>query len=279
MAAIGIPQLDGVGRCLVMGIVNVTPDSFSDGGRFLTPDDAVAAGLQMLRDGADLLDVGGESTRPGATPVTADEELARVLPVIAALGAAGAIVSVDTQRAAVAEACVRAGARIVNDVSGGAADPAMAGLVADLGVPFVCMYSTGPAASSSEPSVAAALPQVLDGLRERAGALLEAGVRPDRIVVDPGLGFAFAGAPNWEILAGLERIKGLGFPVLVGASRKRFLASVCHTAKTDPTSRDYATSAVTAWAAMCGAWAVRVHNVGPNAVASRVAAAIRESKD
>ena len=275
MAPVGLPEFDGVGRCLVMGIVNVTPDSFSDGGRFATPDDAVAAGLGMLDDGADLLDIGGESTRPGALPVAEADELARVLPVVECLAAAGAIVSVDTQRSAVARACVQAGARIINDVSGGTADPDMARTVAELGVPYICMYSTGPAASASAPVATDRQPigQVVGGLRDRVAALLKAGIQREQIIVDPGLGFAFAGAPNWEILAQIDQLAALGYPVLVGASRKRFLADATGEPETNWASRDAATVAVTALAAAYGAWAVRVHSVRPNAVAARVAAA------
>ncbi|KGM08757.1 dihydropteroate synthase, partial [Cellulomonas bogoriensis 69B4 = DSM 16987] len=218
--------VDGVpsGRTLVMGVVNVTPDSFSDGGSWLEPDAAVEHGLRLADQGADLVDVGGESTRPGAGRVTPEEERRRVLPVVRALAEAGVVVSVDTTRAAVAAEAVSAGARVVNDVSGGLADPAMAGVVADADVGFVAMHWRGP--SDVMDGLARYTDVVADVRREltaRVGALTDAGVDPHRVVLDPGLGFAKPGSDNWPLLAHLDALTGLGHPVLVGASRKRFL--------------------------------------------------------
>ncbi len=253
-------------RCLVMGVVNVTPDSFSDGGRFFDTDAAVAHGRQLLADGADLLDVGGESTRPGAVRVDKDEELRRVIPVIRELAADGVRVSVDTMRSEVAEKAVRAGAAIINDVSAGQADPDMACVAADLGASYVAMHWRGHAAvmeglASYDDVVA----QVRDELSQRVDHLLGAGIRPDRLILDPGLGFAKRPHHNWHLLRHLGVLAELGFPLLVGASRKRFLAQVA--------DREDATVAVSALAAAAGVWAVRVHQVRPNVAAVRVAAA------
>ena len=210
-----------------MGVVNVTPDSFSDGGRYDTVEAAVAHGLALLADGADILDIGGESTRPGATRPLVAEELARVVPVITELAAAGAVVSVDTMRAEVAEAAVAAGAAIVNDVSGGLADPDVLRVVAATGVRYVAMHwrahsdrMTDFATYDGPGGVVAA---VRDELAERVEAILAAGVAADRVVLDPGLGFAKGAAHNWELLRHLDEIAGLGHPLLVGASRKSFL--------------------------------------------------------
>ncbi|RPF19774.1 dihydropteroate synthase [Myceligenerans xiligouense] len=271
----GLPELSGVGRTLVMGVVNVTPDSFSDGGEWFEPDTAVAHGLELLGEGADVLDVGGESTRPGAARVPQDQELARVLPVIEALSARGAIVSVDTTRAAVAERAVAAGARVVNDVSGGLADPGMARAVAELGVPYVAMHWRGHAdVMDSLEKYDDVVADVRDELSARMDALVGAGVDAAQIVLDPGLGFAKAGALNWPLLAHLDALGGLGRPVLVGASRKRFLGHLLARPDGDPVpprARDDATAAVSALSAAAGAWCVRVHAVRASADAVRVA--------
>ncbi len=221
LIAPGLPVLD---RCLVMGVVNVTPDSFSDGGEFFDPDAAVAHGLAMLAEGADLLDVGGESTRPGAGRVEPAEELRRVMPVVAALSVAGAFVAVDTTRAAVAEAALAAGARMVNDVSGGLADPAMVPLVAAARVPYVLMHWRGPSADMASRAVYDdVVTDVHAELRERLDAVVTGGVDPEQVVLDPGLGFAKTAEHNWTLLHGLRRLTDLGRPVLVAASRKAFL--------------------------------------------------------
>lgn len=270
-----------------MGVVNVTPDSFSDGGEWFEPGAAIAHGRALLDEGADILDVGGESTRPGAGRVPVEEELTRVLPVIAALAAEGAVVSVDTTRAAVAQRAVDVGARLVNDVSGGLADPAMAEVVARTGVAYVCMHWRGHAAVMDSLEVYDdVVTDVRDELAARVAALRAAGVRDDQLVLDPGLGFSKAGAANWPLLAHLDVLAGLGLPILVGASRKRFLGHLLAGSRpggaeepVPPLSRDGATAAVTALAASAGAWCVRVHAVRDSADAVRVAAAWTGAQD
>jgi dihydropteroate synthase len=273
---IGLPD---VGRTLVMGVVNVTPDSFSDGGRWFTPSAAVAHGLELLDQGADLLDVGGESTRPGARRVPVQDELDRVLPVIDGLVARGAVVSVDTTRAVVAREAVARGARLVNDVSGGLADDDMYGVVAAAGVGYVAMHWRGHADVMDDlDDYDDVVADVRRELGARVSALRATGVRDDQIVLDPGLGFAKAGASNWPLLARLPELVADGFPVLVGASRKRFLGHLLAGAGGEPApplARDGATAAVSALAAAAGAWCVRVHEVAGSADAVRVAAAWR----
>ncbi len=268
--------LTALRRTLVMGVVNVTPDSFSDGGRWFEPDDAVAHGLALLDQGADLLDVGGESTRPGAGRVPVDDELARVLPVVRALAARGAAVSVDTTRAAVARAAVEQGAVVVNDVSGGLADPAMHATVADLGVVYVAMHWRGHAdVMESRATYDDVVTDVGAELADRVAELAAAGARPEQVVLDPGLGFANARSDHWPLLARLDEIRALGRPVLVGASRKRFLGHLLAGPDGDPVPplrRDGATAAISALAAHAGAWCVRVHEVAGSADAVRVAA-------
>jgi dihydropteroate synthase len=260
-----------------MGVVNVTPDSFSDGGTHLDPAAAVRHGLRLLEQGADLLDVGGESTRPGALRVSADEELARVLPVVEGLVAAGAAVSVDTTRPAVAAAALDAGARVVNDVSGGLADPALLALVAERGCPYVAMHWRGHSADMQRRAIYGDVVQeVVDELGTRRAAALAAGVDPSRLVLDPGLGFAKQPEHNWALLGALPRLAALG-PLLVGASRKAFLGALLPAADgtpRPPAERDDATAAVTVLAAQAGAWAVRVHAVRASADAVRVVAAV-----
>jgi len=260
-----------------MGVVNVTPDSFSDGGRWFEPGAAVRHGLQLLADGADLLDVGGESTRPNAGRVPVEIELQRVLPVIEALAAQGAVVSVDTTRASVARAAVARGALIINDVSGGLADPEMHGAAAETGVVYVAMHWRGHAdVMDSFDQYDDVVADVRRELADRLDALRAAGVRDDQIVLDPGLGFAKPGASNWPLLAHLDALQSLGRPVLVGASRKRFLGHLLAGPDGEPVAplaRDSATAAVSALAAAAGAWCVRVHEVKGSADAVRVAAA------
>ncbi len=267
------------GRTLVMGVVNVTPDSFSDGGRWFDADAAVAHGLELAAQGADLLDVGGESTRPGAARVPVDEELARVLPVVRRLVAEGAAVSVDTTRATVAEAAVGEGAVLVNDVSGGMADPDMAAVVARTGAAYVAMHWRGHADVMDAHDVYDdVVADVRRELAARVDALRAAGVRDEQVVLDPGLGFAKTGASNWPLLAHLPELVADGFPVLVGASRKRFLGHLLagpDGQPVPPAARDHATAAVSALAAAAGVWAVRVHEVAASAHAVRVAAAWR----
>jgi dihydropteroate synthase len=274
MERAGLPVAD---RCLVMGVVNVTPDSFSDGGRWFDEAVAIRHGLALVTEGADIVDVGGESTRPGAARVSLEEELARVVPVIRALAAEGVVVSVDTMRAEVAEAAVAAGAALVNDVSGGLADPAMPRVVAATGVAYVVMHWRGHSHDMYGPAVYHdVVTEVGEELLKRVDSVMAEGVAAEQIVLDPGLGFAKNAEHNWAVLAGLQKLSRLGFPLLVGASRKRFLGRLL--AGPDgaprPFSRsDDATLAVTALAAQAGAWCVRVHDVQPNADAVRVAAA------
>jgi dihydropteroate synthase len=264
-------------RCLVMGVVNVTPDSFSDGGAFLDPAAAVAHGLRLVAEGADLVDVGGESTRPGADRVDAEEERARVLPVVRALAADGVVVSVDTTRASVAEAALDAGAALLNDVSGGTADPAMAKLVAATGVPYVLMHSRGPSADmQSRATYADVVAEVGAELAARLADLVAAGVDPEQVVLDPGLGFAKTAAHNWALLGRLGELATLGRPLLVGASRKSFLGALL--GDRPVADRDDATQATTVLAAVAGAWCVRVHVVRPAADAVRVVAAARGAR-
>ncbi|HWL38546.1 MAG TPA: dihydropteroate synthase [Frankiaceae bacterium] len=266
-----LPRLD---RCLVMGVLNVTPDSFSDGGSFYDADAAIAHGLALAAEGADVVDVGGESTRPGAMPIDADEELRRVRPVVRALAAEGVVVSIDTTRASVAEAALADGARIVNDVSGGLADPSLVKVVAATGAPYVLMHSRGPADAPAR--YADVVEDVCAELSRRLYDAVEAGVHPDRVVLDPGLGFAKNAGHNLALLDALPTLVALGPPVLVGASRKSFLGSLL--GGRDVADRDDATQATTALAAWHGAWGVRVHAVRPAADAVRVVAAIRDAR-
>lgn len=266
-----------VDRTLVMGVVNVTPDSFSDGGEWFTPDAALRHGLALLAEGADLLDVGGESTRPGAERVPVDEELRRVIPVIREFAVRGVPVSVDTTRAVVAEEAVRAGAVIVNDVSGGLADPEMYRVVARTGVVYVAMHWRGHAdVMDSLAEYGDVVADVRAELAERVARLRDAGVADHQIVLDPGLGFAKPGSANWPLLARLDELLAEGFPVLVGASRKRFLGHLLAGADGTPAApleRDRATAAISALAAAAGAWCVRVHEARGTADAVRVASA------
>lgn len=271
--------LTALRRTLVMGVVNVTPDSFSDGGRWLDPVDAVRHGIELVGQGADLLDVGGESTRPGAVRVALDDELARVLPVVRGLAAEGVVVSIDTTRAEVAARAVDAGALIVNDVSGGLADPAIRSVVARTGVVYVAMHWRGHADVMGQRTH---YDDVVADVRAELGARLDelraAGVRDDQVVLDPGLGFAKESADNWPLLAHLDGLGPARFPVLVGASRKRFLGALLTGPDGEPVppaERDAASSAVSALAAAAGAWCVRVHEVQGSADAVRVGAAWR----
>jgi dihydropteroate synthase len=291
---VNLPGLAGtpsVGRCLVMGVVNVTPDSFSDGGRWFGAGEAIEHGLRMVAEGADIIDVGGESTRPGAQRVSAEEELRRVKPVITELVGAGLVVSVDTMRAQVAEWALEAGVSLVNDVSGGLADPYMPRLVAKAGIPYVVVHWRGHSHDMYSRAVYAdVVREVHDELAQRVGAVIAEGVDPSMIVLDPGLGFSKNPAPvgpdahNWQLLAGLPelaRIGGRDFPVLVGASRKRYLSRLFDEAGGEQrpyTENDAATVAITALSAAAGAWCVRVHEVPANADAVRVAAAYRAAR-
>lgn len=268
-------------RLVVIGVLNVTPDSFSDGGRFTSLDDAVAHGCRLADDGADLVDVGGESTRPGADRVDAAEEERRVIPVIEALVANGIRVSIDTYRAVVAERALAAGASVVNDVSGGLGDPDMAAVVGAAGCPWILMHWRG---HSRRMQDLAHYVDVVDDVRrelaERVEAANQAGISSDRIVIDPGLGFAKTAEHNWALLAHLDVLVGFGLPVLIGASRKSFLGRVLADPAGTPRpvgEREAATVALTAYAATQGAWGVRVHDVRANVDAARTIAAVREA--
>jgi dihydropteroate synthase len=264
-----------------MGVVNVTPDSFSDGGAWFGADAAIQHGLDLAAHGADIIDVGGESTRPGAQRISAEEELRRVGPVITALAAEGLPVSVDTMRAPTVEYALQAGAQLVNDVSGGLADPAMPRLVGKAGVPYVVMHWRGHSHEMDRRAVYQdVVGEVRDELRRRVDTVAAEGVDPSLVILDPGLGFAKRPEHNWALLTRLCEVGDLGggrpFPVLVGASRKRFLGRLL--ASPDGTPRpfsgsDDATVAVSALAAAAGAWCVRVHHVPGNSDAVRVAAA------
>jgi dihydropteroate synthase len=261
-----------------MGVVNVTPDSFSDGGLHLDPDAAIGHGLDLLSQGADIVDVGGESTRPGAQRVDAAEEIARIRPVVAALSQAGAVVSIDTMRSETAEVALEAGARMINDVSGGSADAGLPKVAAAADVPYVVMHWRGHSADMQSRAVYDdVVAEVAAELRAQVDAVVAAGVAPERVIVDPGLGFAKHGRHNWLLLAHLDRLTGLG-PVLVGASRKSFLGALLAEGDGTPRpvdDRDDASAAITALAAAAGVWGVRVHQVRASADAVRVVAAIR----
>lgn len=265
-------------RCVVMGVVNVTPDSFSDGGRWFDPGAAADHGLELVRAGADLVDVGGESTRPGALPVDRAEELRRVVPVVRRLADAGVVVSVDTMWAETAEASLEAGAAIVNDVSGGRADPRMVPLVAQAEVPFVVMHWRAHSDQMQQHTeYGDVVEDVVAELRAQVAAVIDAGVDPSRVVVDPGLGFSKTGDQNWTLLAHLDRFASLGHPLLVAASRKGFLGALLadEAGPRAVDQREDATAAISTLAARAGAWGVRVHDPRRSADAVRVVARLR----
>jgi len=267
-------------RTLVMGVVNVTPDSFSDGGEWFEPEAAIAHGLDVLAAGADIIDVGGESTRPGADRPSVEEELRRVVPVVRALADAGAVVSVDTMRATVAEAAMAAGAGFVNDVSGGLADDDMIALAAEAGWPFIAMHWRGHSTDMQSRAVYDdVVEDVCRELASRRDAILGAGLAEHLLVLDPGLGFAKTGAHNWALMAALPDLHDLGLPILLGASRKTFLGRLGRGADEPPrppAERDIETAATSVLAAMAGLWCVRVHNVASTVRAISVVEAALE---
>lgn len=271
------PSLAALDRAVVMGIVNVTPDSFSDGGLWQDVDAAIARGISLHAEGADIVDVGGESTRPGAERIDVAEELRRVTPVVAALTERDIPVSIDTMRAQVAAACVDVGACLVNDVSGGMSDPEMLPWLATSSVPYVAMHWRGPSAIMDDLAVYDdVVADVCTELGARLHALEDAGVDPARVIVDPGIGFAKRSVHNWPLLRSLEVLSALGRPILIGASRKRFLGELL--ADADGTlrplsGREAAGDAVVALASAAGAWGVRVHEARAAADAVRVARA------
>jgi dihydropteroate synthase len=244
-----------------MGILNITPDSFADGGKYLSKEDAITQGRRLIAEGADIIDVGGESTRPGANRVTEEEELARVIPVITELVKDGAIISVDTMRSAVATAAIKAGALYVNDVSGGLADEKMAKLIANNPkIQYIVMHWRGHSKDMQKQAVYTdVVKEVMDELDERVSLLLKSGVLAEQIILDPGIGFAKESDHNWKILQNIERLQLLGYPLLIGASRKRFLGELLNTSDTD--SREAATIALTTELARLKIWGVRTHTV------------------
>jgi dihydropteroate synthase len=262
-------------RVQVMGVVNVTADSFSDGGLFLDRERAVEHGLRLVADGAAIIDVGGESTRPGATRVDAQVETDRVVPVIKELVAQGVTVSIDTMHANVARAAIESGAQIVNDVSGGRADPGMAPLIADAGVPWILMHwrVIGADQPHAIPAYGDVVAEVRADLLASVDAAVAAGVDPAKLIIDPGLGFAKSAEHNWALLAALPEFVGTGIPVLVGACRKRFLGALLADvdgAARPPDGREVATAVVSALAATRGVWGVRVHDVQSSVDALKV---------
>lgn len=264
-------------RCLVMGILNVTDNSFSDGGEYFTIDNAIDHGLRMHYAGADIIDVGGESTAPGNAEVDTETEQARILPVIEALIKAGALVSVDTRHVETARAALKLGEVIINDVSGLSLENGMPELIAETGAKYIVMHNRGNSETMDELNHYEDLvEEVVAETQDIIARFTRAGVKPEQLIIDPGLGFAKTGDQNWQVLGQLEVLVKLGYPVLVGASRKRFIGTTL--AEEDgpavpPKDRDAATLAITALAAASGAWAVRVHDVGPNLDAVKATAA------
>jgi len=244
---------------LIMGILNVTPDSFADGGKHNEFDAALARGLEMIQEGVDIIDIGGESTRPGADRVIEAEEIARTIPVITELAKHGVKISIDTMRASTAEAAISAGASIINDVSGGLADPLMLQTAARLQVPYIAMHWRGQSKDMNSRAVYTdVVIDVISELQERITAALDAGIDPNNLIIDPGLGFAKEADHNWAIIDAVDDFVALGYPVLIGASRKRFLGG------DSPDEREQATIDLTKRLASTGVWAVRVHSVKPH---------------
>jgi dihydropteroate synthase len=276
-AVSGLPQ---PGRTLVMGVVNVTPDSFSDGGEWYQPRDAIEHGLELIEEGADLIDVGGESTRPGAARPDVAEELRRVLPVVSELAATGTVVSIDTMRPRVAAEAVASGARLINDVSGGQADPDMLPLVAGLGLPYVCMHWRGHSTDmQSRATYGDVVADVIAELGRQVDSVLEAGITKDQLIIDPGFGYAKTGEHNWQLLQRIDELAALELPVLAGVSRKTFLGTLLAApdgSPRPPKDREDATVALTTLLASRGIWGVRVHSVRASrdaiAVVDRMAA-------
>ena len=244
---------------LVMGILNVTPDSFADGGRHNEFDAADSRGLEMIAEGVDIIDIGGESTRPGADRVSEVEEIARTIPVITELAKQGVTISIDTMRASTAEAAIKAGASIINDVSGGLSDSKMLQTVARLQVPYIAMHWRGQSKDMNSKAIYGdVVNDVIAELNERIEAALDAGIAKDKLIIDPGIGFAKDAEHNWAIIDSIDRFVALGYPVLVGASRKRFLGG------DSPDEREAATIELTKRLGTTGVWAVRVHSVKPH---------------
>lgn len=278
---VGLPSaIRELDRTLVFGVLNTTPDSFSDGGRWHEPDAAIARGRTLIAEGADIVDVGGESTRPGAQRIDVVEELRRVLPVVRALAADGIPVSIDTMRAEVAAQAVAAGACIVNDVSGGLADAEMLPWLAQVSVPYIAMHWRGPSSHMAHMALYSdVVHDVVTELHERVIAAIEAQIDPGRLVVDPGLGFAKTPAHNWEVLRRVDELVAMGYPVLIGASRKRFLGELLADAQEprDMAGRDVATHVISGMMGSRGVWAVRVHEPRGSRDAIATAHAMKEA--
>jgi dihydropteroate synthase len=275
---LAVPGLPQPGRTVVIGVINVTPDSFSDGGEWFDPKAAIAHGRDLLDQGADIVEVGGESTRPGAGRTPVAEELRRVLPVVRAL-AGTACVSIDTMRAEVAAAAIDAGARLVNDVSGGRADPAMLRLVAEAALPYICMHWRGHSEDMQSRAVYADVAaEVVAELTDQLGAAERAGIAPDRLIIDPGFGFAKTSEHNWQLLRRLSELEALGRPLLAGVSRKGFLGTLLAGPDGTPRpakERDDATTALSFALASRPVWGVRVHAVRASRDAIAVADQLR----
>ena len=271
------PQLANKNRCLVVGVLNVTPDSFSDGGLFNNTKEAIEHAQELIAQGADLIDVGGESTRPGAIRIETLEEQKRVIPVIEELTNLGIITSIDTMRSQTAQAAAKAGAQIVNDVSGGLADENMHKTVATLDLPYVLMHWRGHSTVMDDMAkYSNVVTEVLKEIDTQVQKAIKSGVQKNKIVIDPGLGFAKNPEHNWEILKKFEQLHSLGLPIYVGASRKRFLAEFAYPqGSTDPKDRDLATSAISSYVSLNGAWAVRVHDVVGSVAAVKVTNQLR----
>jgi len=253
-----------------MGVLNVTPDSFADGGRHFDFEAAIARAREMIAEGVDIIDVGGESTRPGAERISADEERDRVIPVVTQLHNLGAVISIDTTRSELATAAIAAGASYVNDISGGLADPKMATVIAqNPAVQYVVMHWRGESKEMQSRAIYKdVVKEVREELSERIAHLIDQGVSPEQIIIDPGIGFAKSGEHNWELLRNIDRFQLLGYPLLIGVSRKRFLGDLVGAEK--PDDREYATIAITTEMARKGVWAVRTHSVKPHLDAIKV---------
>ena len=263
---------------IVMGILNITPDSFADGGRHFNFADAIKRGESMIAEGAEIIDVGGESTRPGAERITEAEERNRVMPVILELKKLGAVISIDTMRAKIANEAILAGATYINDVSGGLADPDMVKtVVANPQIQYIAMHWRAHSKNMQDLAVYKdVVCEVKDELQDRIDTLISAGADPDQLIIDPGLGFAKTGEHNWEILRNLDRLALLGFPILIGASRKKFLGELTETTNSD--DREAASIAITSLVAKTGVWGVRTHSVKPHKDAIAAVSAMERIK-
>ena len=274
------PALAKLNRCLVVGVLNVTPDSFSDGGLFSDTNAAVKYAQELIQNGADLIDVGGESTRPGASRITTAGEQKRVIPVIEELTGLGIITSIDTMRSETASAAVNAGAQIVNDVSGGLADEKMHKCVADLNVPYVLMHWRGHSTVMDNlATYSDVVTEVVNEIQMQVDQAIKSGINRKKIVIDPGLGFAKNPEHNWEILRKFNELHKLNLPIYIGASRKRFLTDFAiPQGSLEPKDRDVATSIISSYVSLSGAWAVRVHDVSANSAAVKVVSLVKESR-